>query len=93
MDLATFIVAVYCLIDEAMDESLGDRRLRERGPDPLFLDDKEVLTIEVVGEFLGIETPTGGSTPTFVGTTGPGSPPCARSIAPPSCAKRPTSGR
>lgn len=87
MDLNTFIVATYCLVYEAMGETLGDhrrRRLRRRGPDPLFLDDREVLTIEVVGEFLGIETPTGDSTPTFAGTTPSGSPPLARSIAPPS---------
>ncbi len=62
MDLDTFIVATYCLVDEAMDESLpprgGGKRLRERGPDPL-LDDREVLTIEIVGEFLGIDTDEG----------------------------------
>jgi hypothetical protein len=60
VDLDTFIVAVYCLVDEAMDELLPDgERLRKRGPDPLFLDDREVLTIEVVGEFLGIDTDRG----------------------------------
>lgn len=32
MDLDTFIVATYCLVDEAMDESLGGERLRSRGP-------------------------------------------------------------
>ena len=59
MDLDTFIVATYCLVDEAMDESLGDeKRLRERGPNPT-LDDREVLTIELVGEFLGIDTDEG----------------------------------
>ena len=60
VDLDTFIVATYCLLDEAMDQLLPDgERLRKRGPDPLFLDDKEVLTIEVVGEFLGIDTDEG----------------------------------
>ena len=59
MDLDTFIVATYCLVDEAMDESLGDEeRLRKRGPNPT-LDDREVLTIELVGEFLGIDTDEG----------------------------------
>ncbi len=60
MDLLdTFIVATYCLVDEAMDESLGDeQRLRKRGPNPT-LDDREVLTIELVGEFLGIDTDEG----------------------------------
>lgn len=41
-----------------MAEVLGHRRLRSRGPDPL-LDDREVLTIEVVGEFLGLDTDEG----------------------------------
>lgn len=60
MDLDTFIVATYCLVDEAMGELLPDgERLRKRGPDPLLLDDGEVLTIEVVGEFLGIDTDRG----------------------------------
>lgn len=55
MDLDTFIVAIYCLIDDLIDEVLGGERLRERGPRPA-LDDREVLTVEVVGEFLGIDT-------------------------------------
>jgi len=50
VDLDTFIVATYCLVDEAMDELLPNgERLRQRGPDPLLLDDGEVLTIEVGG--------------------------------------------
>src|SRR5215210_702233 len=60
VDLDSFIVATYCLVDETMDELLPNgQRLRKRGPDPLFLDDREVLTIEVVGEFLGIDTDEG----------------------------------
>jgi hypothetical protein len=58
VDLDTFIVATYCLVDETMDEVLGGKRLRRRGPRPA-LDDREVLTIEVVGEFLGIDTDKG----------------------------------
>jgi len=54
----TFIVAVYCLVDDLMEELLGGQRLRKRGPDPT-LDDREVLTVEVVGEFLGLDTDTG----------------------------------
>nr|MBA2617748.1 IS982 family transposase [Rubrobacter sp.] len=45
MDLDTFIVAVYCLVDDLMEELLGGQRLRKRGPDPT-LDDREVLTVE-----------------------------------------------
>lgn len=51
MDLSTFIVAVFCLIDDR----LKDLRLRQRGPSP-EISDAEVLTIEIVGEFLGIDT-------------------------------------
>ena len=54
MDLDEFIVAVYCLVDELMQEVFGGRRLRERGPDPV-LDDREVITVEIVGEFLGLD--------------------------------------
>jgi hypothetical protein len=54
MDLSTFIVAVFCLIDEHLKD-LG--RLRARGPAPTLCD-SEVLTIEVVGEFLGLDEDT-----------------------------------
>ncbi len=50
MDLSTFIVAVFCLIDDR----LKGRRIRQRGPAPK-LSDAEVLTIEVVAEFLGLD--------------------------------------
>lgn len=55
MDLSTFIVTVYCLIDEWL---AGQPRARQRGFAPA-LSDSEVLTMEVVGEFLGIDTDTG----------------------------------
>jgi hypothetical protein len=51
VDLSTFIVAVFCLIDDRIEE----RALRARGPLPK-LSDAEVLTIENVGEFLGLDT-------------------------------------
>ena len=51
MDLSTFIVAVFCLVDDR----LKGHRIRQRGPFPR-LSDAEVLTIEVVGEFLGMDT-------------------------------------
>jgi DDE family transposase len=54
MDATTLLVTVYCLIDDW----LGGRRLRQRGPAPT-LADSEVLTIECVGEFLGIDTDKG----------------------------------
>jgi hypothetical protein len=54
MDLYTFIIAVFCLVDDHLE----GQRLRERGPLPK-LSDAEVLTIEIIGEFLGIETDKG----------------------------------
>jgi hypothetical protein len=51
MDLNSFIIAVFCLIDDRIE----DRALRARGPLPR-LSDAEVLTIEIVGEFLGLDT-------------------------------------
>ncbi len=54
MDLSTFIVSVFCLTDDW----LKGKKLRRRGPSP-ELSDAEVLTIEIVGEFLGIDTDEG----------------------------------
>ena len=54
MDATTLLITVYCLVDEW----LAGRRLRQRGPRPT-LSDSEVLTIECVGEFLGIDTDKG----------------------------------
>lgn len=51
MDLSTFIISVFCLVDD----QLKGRRIRQRGPTPK-LSDAEVLTIEIVGEFLGLDT-------------------------------------
>ena len=55
MDLNTFIVAVFCFIDDWLE----GKKLRQRGPRP-ELADSEVLTMELlVGEFLGIDTQKG----------------------------------
>jgi hypothetical protein len=55
MDLETFIISVFVWIDDALtawqDET---RRLRARGPAPV-LADSAVLTMELVGEFLGFD--------------------------------------
>jgi hypothetical protein len=45
MDLDDFIIAVFCLVDEAIPQLTGGYRLRERGPQPI-LADSEVLTME-----------------------------------------------
>ena len=54
MDITTYLISVYCLVDDW----LRGKRIRQRGPQPR-LTDSEVLTIEVVGEFLGIDTDKG----------------------------------
>jgi hypothetical protein len=54
MDISTFLVSVYCIVDDNMPEY----RLRKRGPQPR-LSDSEVITMEIVGEFLGIDTDKG----------------------------------
>lgn len=54
MDITTFIISVYCIVDDF----LKGKRLRRRGPQPT-LSDSEVLTMEIVGEFLGIDTDRG----------------------------------
>jgi hypothetical protein len=57
VDLEEFMIAVYCLIDELLAELGADpdwRRIRQRGP-AATLADSEVLTMEAVGEFLGLD--------------------------------------
>jgi hypothetical protein len=57
VDLEAFTIAVYCVVDELLSEMQSHpdwRRVRQRGPDPI-LADAEVLTMEVVGEFLGYD--------------------------------------
>lgn len=51
MDLSTFIIAVFCLVDDRLkDQEL----LRQCGPSPK-LSGAELITIEIIGEFLGID--------------------------------------
>jgi hypothetical protein len=54
MDTTTFIIRVYFVVDDFMK----DKRLRQRGPEPT-VSDSEVITMEIVGEFLGIDTDNG----------------------------------
>ena len=58
MDLDTFIIAVFCALDDGLQELAAERPWRARGPTPA-LADSEVLTIEVVGEHRGIDTDKG----------------------------------
>ena len=89
MDLSTFIVAVFCLVDERLK---ARHSIRQRGPSPK-LSDAEVLTIEIVGEFLGIDTETRPSICSSGTTTVNGSPLSDKSTAPPSAGRLQTSGR
>jgi hypothetical protein len=56
VDLNTFIVSVFCLIDDHLRGR--HRSYRSRGPAPK-LSDSEVITMEIVAEFLGIDTDKG----------------------------------
>jgi hypothetical protein len=53
MNLDDFIIACFCLIDDQVPAVLKGKPLRTRGPAPR-LSDSEVLTIEVVGSYLGL---------------------------------------
>ena len=57
MDLDTKIIAVFCRIDDALKSLFQGQRLRKSGPEPR-LSDAEALTIEAVGEFLGLNRDT-----------------------------------
>lgn len=57
MDLESFTIAVLCLIEDLLAALHADPawcRIRQRGPAPTLVD-SEVLTMEVVGEFLGLD--------------------------------------
>jgi hypothetical protein len=54
MDLDDLMITWFCLIDEGLQAVLAGKRLRSSGPRPT-LADSEVLTMEVVGEYLGLE--------------------------------------
>src|SRR3712207_4351142 len=55
MDLETFITEVFCITDDFVQAFGRAHKLRQRGPMPT-LADSEVLTIEIAGEFLGLDT-------------------------------------
>jgi len=55
MPLEDFIINLFCWVEDRLNRLMGDQRLRQRGFAPK-LSDGEVLTMEVVGEFLGLDT-------------------------------------
>ena len=79
------------LVDDSVRDLCRGRRLRQRGPAPV-LADSEVLTVEIVGEFLGLDTDRGlhAHFRRHFGHLFPG----LRTVhrAPPSCAGRRTCG-
>jgi hypothetical protein len=56
--LEILIIVVFCLVDDFVRDLCRGRRLRQRGSHPI-LADSEVLTVEIVGEFLGLDTDQG----------------------------------
>lgn len=52
MSIEDFIITVFCIIDDQLAQLLKGKKLRERGRHPQ-LTDSEVITMEIVGEFLG----------------------------------------
>jgi hypothetical protein len=55
MNLNNSIVNVFCETDDFMENFCKSTTLRKRGPAPK-LADSEVLTMEIVGEILGLNT-------------------------------------
>ena len=89
MDLDTFMITVFCCIDDILESLYQGRPLRQRGPKPALCD-AEVLTMEVVGEYLGLSQDQALFRYCIMATSSPG---WYRYIGPPSYAKRLTSGR
>ncbi len=57
VDLDSLIIAVFCLIDDTLRRVVPGR-LRQRGPRPVLADSGSALSIEVVGEHLGLDRDT-----------------------------------
>lgn len=58
MSVEDFIITVYCLVDDVMKGLLKGETLRQRGFNPA-LTDSEMITMELVAEFQGIDTDKG----------------------------------
>jgi hypothetical protein len=58
LSLEDFIISVFCLVDDHLKVVTQDQPLRSRGFEP-SLTDSEVITMEIVGEFLSIDTDKG----------------------------------
>ncbi len=54
MSIEEFIITVFCLLDDQLASLLKNKKLRQRGF-ATKLSDSEVITMEIVGEFLGFD--------------------------------------
>jgi hypothetical protein len=55
MEIYDFIIGIFVMADDFIEKHFPERALRQRGPLPT-LSDSEVITMEVVGEYLGFNT-------------------------------------
>lgn len=55
MSREDFIIYVYCFVDDFFQKLTQSKRLRRRGPLPI-LSDTEAIVIQIVGEFLGMDS-------------------------------------
>ena len=53
MSLDDFIITCFCWIDDALPTITGGKKMRASGPPPT-MSDSEVITIELVGSYLGL---------------------------------------
>lgn len=58
LSIESFIIIVYCYVHDFFNELNGGQKIRRRGCSP-SLTDTEVITMEIVGEYLGIDTDKG----------------------------------
>jgi len=58
MSIEDFIISVFCQVDDELNALLQNKPLRQRGFVPM-LADSEVITMEIVGEFLGYDSDKG----------------------------------
>ena len=58
LSMEDFITAVFCCVDDRLKEVINGQPVRSRGFQP-SLSDSEVITMEIVAEFQGIDTDKG----------------------------------
>lgn len=58
LSMEDFITAVFCCVDDLLKEVINGQPIRSRGFQP-SLSDSEVITMEIVAEFQGIDTDKG----------------------------------